>query len=167
MQDVFQRISRLRDLSYRRYKKLSSTEKKYCISKKLKNDPSFLNILLKYKAITKCSIQEAHKWTEKHILEYKYYLTKRESIRPPFETKEKYVIKELQFQGFVPAALFKRKPDCYYVISKQPILGVTWILPHHGGHTDIQLKAGLPDVYKLHCQYGLANWTRVDIKYKL
>lgn len=167
MQDVFQRISRLRDLSYRRYEKLSSIEKKFCTSKNLKNDPDFLNIMLKYRAVSKCSIKEAYHWTKENLLAYKLYLSKRNSIRPPIETREKYIVRELQFRGFVPSALFHKMPTCYYVISKQPVLGITWILPHHGGHTNIQLQSGLPDVYELHGKYGLANWTRVDISYKL
>lgn len=122
--------------------------------------------MLKYRAIEKCSLQEAETWVENHLGEYIQYVSSRER-NFPMETKEKYIIRELQFRGFVPAAGFKKKESCYYIYSKQPILGVTWILPIHGGHTDVQLKAGLPDVYGLQSRYGLANWTRVGINYKL
>lgn len=122
--------------------------------------------MLKYRAIEKCSLQEAETWVENHLGEYIQYVSSRER-NFPMETKEKYIIRELQFRGFVPAAGFKKKESCYYIYSKQPILGVTWILPIHGGHTDVQLKAGLPDVYVLQSRYGLANWTRVGINYKL
>lgn len=122
--------------------------------------------MLKYRAIKKCSLQEAETWVKNHGGEYIQYVSSRER-KFPMETKEKYVIRELQFRGFVPAAGFKKKESCYYIYSKQPILGVTWILPIHGGHTDVQLRAGLPDVYNLQSRYGLPNWTRVGINYKL
>lgn len=123
--------------------------------------------MLKYRAIEKCSLQEAETWVENHLGEYIQYVSSRGKNTVPVETKEKYVIRELQFRGFVPAAGFKKKESCYYIYSKQPILGVTWILPIHGGHTYVQLNAGLPDVYDLQSRYGLANWTRVGINYKL
>ena len=133
----------------------------------MRNNPNLFNLILKYKVIAKCSLQEAETWVENHFGEYVQYLSIRGKNTVPVETKEKYVIRELQFRGFVPAAGLKKKESCYYIYSKQPILGVTWILPIHGGHTDIQFKAGLPDVYLLHSMYGLPNWTRVGIDYKL
>lgn len=112
-------------------------------------------------------IKECIKWVEENIGEYILFIQSRNNPRPSRETKEKYVVRELQFRGFVPLANYKRNERAYYIISKCNILGIQWILPVEGGHTSEQLSRGMPEIYDLHSRFGLANWTRVDITYKL
>lgn len=131
------------------------------------NNPNLLNLVLKYRAVTNKPITDCIKWTERNLSGYIEFLQKRNNPRPSIETKEKYIVRELQFRGFIPSANYKRDIRAYYITSKCNILGIQWILPIKGGHTSDQLSKNMPEIYDLHSRFGFANWTRVDISYKL
>ena len=131
------------------------------------NNPNFLNIVLKYRVISKRPLASCIKWVEDNLDGYIEFLQNRYNPRPPAEIQEKYIVRELQFRGFIPSAVYTRTKGAYYIISKCNLLNVQWILPIEGGHTSDQLSKGMPEIYDLQSRFGLANWTRVDINYKL
>ena len=120
---------------------------------------------LKYKSITKESLETSFHWAEKNAWDYKQWLSKRENPKPPKEYNIKYIIKELKFRGFVPECQFQKKEGFNYIITLPPISG--WIYPAHLSNNYFRMKEGYENPYDLHDEIALDGVTHIDIKYTL
>lgn len=164
MNEMYKKLSGLRSLSYRRLKRLSKSERKLYSSQ---IDPEGINLALKYRAITKCSIKESIKWVKANRRGYMDWLIYKGGKRPKVETNQKYVAMELQARGFVPISKYPPKRGFDYLLSKGPVNGINWILPIEAAHDYKRLAEGYPNAYQLQSKYGLENWTGLNIKYSL
>ena len=81
-----------------------------------------------------------------------------------YEYNEKYIYKELLFQGFIKESDFKKKRKCNYIISNRQIMGNLLIFPMHGALNHNLIIKGYPNIYTLNDKIGLSGYTKVDIK---
>ena len=132
----------------------------------MKSDLEFCKkeLALKYKSLTKKSLEKALKWSNRYYKDYITNLMKLPTVRK-YEplTKYKYVYKELLFRGFIDIRNFKTKPHCSYVITNINCKDKL-IYPVHCSHDFDSFKKGYTDVYELLSQVGLAGYTTTTIR---
>lgn len=123
---------------------------------------------LRYKAVTKCSLREAFRFSKKYYEDYCRYRSRKDNYIPDKrETNIEYIYKEFLFQGFVPEEEFKKKKHRLYLISNKPIKGKILIYPVHAWHDVRYRKEGEPWIYDLLNQVGVPGFTRVNLSYKI
>lgn len=122
---------------------------------------------LAYKAITKRSAISSIRWTRRHWDEYNKAVLHRKGNMPLIRRslKEKYILKELLTQGFIPISEFsmKTKTGWYaYLITNQKLCGERYIYPEHFAHDYRALKKGYRYIYTaLNSGIGQEGYTRI------
>lgn len=138
-----------RELSYRYYKKLPTKEKVILDKANLMPCQKLIAMYIN-KHITKnmaLAIKESSKY---------YYLTEYK------ETNPKYLIKELQFRGFIPLHKYKKfKPQYCHMITNQKIGGDFWIYPENFYIDDRDKNKGLRFIYDVWGKYGIQTYTKL------
>jgi hypothetical protein len=81
------------------------------------------------------------------------------------EYNTKYIIKELEFRGFVKASQFQKQEGFNYIISLPPIGG--YIYPEHLTNNYFKMMKGYRNIYDVHDEIALEGVTHIDIKYTL
>ena len=159
------RISQLRPLDYRRAERLTPKERKIFTKK---NRPFNEKCLaLRYRSITKCSLEEAFHWARHNYKEFNTYQGKHwKTIRKL--NNDKYLEKEFLFHGFVPKSLFQKEKGFNYIESNTPINGKPYIYP-------VKCTKGVsvpnwqdyPYLYDMQGKIGIPGYTKVDVEYSL
>lgn len=119
-------------------------------------------LALKYKGITKESLESSLKWAKRHYKSYNKYLLTTNFHRI-YERKDKYILKELLFQGFVPLEKFHKKAECNYVQTNKKIQGAIYIYPVHAALDIRVIRKGYIPIYELMRNIGLPGYTKVDV----
>lgn len=127
--------------------------------------PSIKGLALKYKGLTKDSLENSLRWAKRKHKKYSQYLLTKDHYRKPIETNENYVYKELIFQGFVPESQFKKKPECNYLQTNRKVKGEILIYPVHCRH-GYTGKNEYPEIYSMLSVAGLPGWVKVDVKFE-
>nr|DAV30269.1 MAG TPA: hypothetical protein [Caudoviricetes sp.] len=125
--------------------------------------PNVKGLALKYKSITKKPIEKCLRWAKRNYKKYIHYLNYEDHYRK-YETEDKYIFKELIFQGFVLEEDFKRLPGFHYIVTNRRILGKKLIYPLHCAYDSKKLNKGYPWIYEILGYVGLPRYTMVDIK---
>ena len=122
---------------------------------------------LRYKSITKSSLEEAFEWAKEN---YRRYLT-YEGIHFVQRRGEKdgpYLEKEFIFRGYVPLGSFKKEKGYNYIQSNTTINGTRYVYPHKCCRSwDIPDHTKWPNPYYFQEEVGIAGYTGVDVNYKL
>ena len=122
---------------------------------------------LRYKAITKSSLDEAFIWALANFERYLEYEGKHWSQRR-YEPNGPSLEKEFIFRGYVPLDTFEKKDGYNYIQSNQAINGTKYIYPckcyRRWGIPD---QGKYPNPYEFHALCGISGYTRVDVNYKL
>lgn len=159
--DLFKILNSMRDLGYRRFKKLTPEEKRIYTKSNLY--PLEKELALKYKKVSGKTIEQSLKWAKRKYNKFIKYLNTIDDCRN-YEYNEKYIYKELLFQGFIKESEFKKKRKCNYIISNRQIMGNLLIFPMHGALNHNLIIKGYPNIYTLNDKIGLSGYTKVDIK---
>lgn len=126
-----------------------------------------IKVAITYKAITKRSLISSIRWTKRHWDEYNKVVTARINGMPLVRRKlnEKYILKELLSQGFVPRSEFpmKIKSGWYaYLVTNQTVCGEHYIYPEHFAHDYRAIKKGYRDIHMaLNSGIGQEGYTRI------
>ena len=119
-------------------------------------------LALKYRGVTKESLEKSLKWAKRHYKRYKEYLLKVNHYRI-YERNDRYILKELLFQGFIPIEKFHKKAECNYIQTNRKIQGHIYIYPVHAGHDISIIRQGYIPIYELMDTVGLPGYTKVDV----
>ena len=108
--ELFSSLFRKSLLSYRRLKRLSQKERRL-FTKRSDLTWDQLKVALAYKAMTKRSVISSIRWTKRHWSEYQKAVLRRLGGMPMVRRRleQKFILKELLTQGFVPISQFKMK----------------------------------------------------------
>lgn len=140
-----------RELSYRYYRRLSSSE----INQIELSGISPLRKLLAIYNYRKCNIS-----LKKSIRLSKKFDTSTISFK--IEDNLKYVIEEFKFRGFIPLSKFTRYKKKYpYIITNFKIDGEIYIYPKRFGSTYLDLKKGYELIDKVFYEYGVQGYTKI------
>lgn len=126
--------------------------------------PHEKGLALKYKSLTGKSIERCFKFAKRNYNKYIEAISKHPEIQRYMEIKEKYIYKELIFQGFVPVSKFKRNPSLSYLVSRGTINGVRLIYPVHGASNFHLMKNGVSNIWKILGEAGVEGWVKLDLK---
>ena len=160
---IFRTLSEKRELSYRRFKRLSEQEK--LMYMKSPEMPRIKRLGLKYQSITRETLERSIQWARNNFEAYSQYLSRKDTPKPPKEYNTRYIIRELKFRGFVPESQFQKKEGFNYIITLPPISG--WIYPAHLSNNYYRMREGYENPYDLHDEIALDGVTHIDIKYTL
>lgn len=126
-----------------------------------------IKVALAYRAITKRSAISSIRWTKRHWEEYQEAVLKRLGGIPMVRkrSKDKFILKELLSQGFVPRSEFpmKMKSGWYaYLVTNQPVCGDYYIYPEHFAHDCRAMKKGYRDIHTaLNSGIGPEGYVRI------
>lgn len=158
---ITKRRVRSLELTYRRYYKLKTSEKKIFDTKRCKYTPLVCSLAIELSKITKEPLKGYHFRIASKLI--KPYLNKvtlaamNDFLICPTSYKDsKYLIRELEFQGFIPLSSYKPKFKKYgYFMTNRPLNGVTYIYPKKFGDTHKALSKGCPYYTEYMGQYGI------------
>ena len=125
-----------------------------------------LKVALAYKAITKRSAISSIRWTKRHWSEYQEAVLRRLGGMPMVRRRleQKFILKELLTQGFVPISQFrmKTKTGWYaYIITNQKVCGEHYIYPEHFAHDCRANKKGYRFISEVFSGIGQEGYTRI------
>lgn len=126
-----------------------------------------IKVAIAYKAITKRSAISSIRWTKRHWNEYQRAVLSRAGGMPLVRRRlnEKYILKELLSQGFVPRSEFrmKMKSGWYaYLVTNQTVCGEHYIYPEHFAHDYRAGRKGYRDIHTaLNSGIGQEGYTRI------
>ena len=124
-------------------------------------------LALRYKAITRSSLEEAFAWALDNFSRYLKYEGQHWSERR-YELNGPYLEKEFIFRGYVPLSSFKKEAGYNYIQSNQAINGTKYIYPQKCCRRwDIPDHNKWPNPYEFHTLVGIPGYTGVDVNYKL
>jgi hypothetical protein len=121
-------------------------------------------LALKYKAVTKKSLEKSLSWSKRHYKRYSQYLVYKNHFRR-YEHRENYIEQEFLFRGFVPEDSFKKKSGCNYIISNRKINGKKYIYPDHFGRDISIINQGYRNIYEVINFIGVEGYTKIDVKF--
>lgn len=121
-------------------------------------------LALKYKGITKKSLERSLKWAKRHYKRYSNYLVYENHFRR-YEHREVYLEKEFLFRGFIPEDSYKKKPEFNYFISNRKINGKRYIYPKPFGRDISIINQGYQNIYEAINYIGVEGYTKVDIRF--
>lgn len=142
-----------RGLSYRLYKRITLKDKKILDKHKLTPFHRMVALFL-YKKIYRENLRLCIKKSRKYTPD-KLQIKKR-------ETNDKYLIKEFEFQGFIPLYKFKKfNPNYNHIISNKMLNGTYWIYPENFYLSSLDRDKGLRYIYDVFMLYGIQGFTMI------
>lgn len=119
---------------------------------------------LKYRGVSKKSLERSLRWAKRNYKRYSNYLVYENHFRR-YEHKEEYLEKEFLFRGFVTEDLFKKKSDFNYIISNRKINGKRYIYPRHFGRDISIIDRGYQNIYEAIGFIGVEGYTKIDVRF--